>query len=147
MTTSESPWLESLQMPESCGENSSHPIEPESCIFSSIFSRYMRQECINHKYSYGRDYPVGRLINLVGLKLQVCTQRYDRRPYGVGLLVAGYDVSFQLVVRFASPNCACYFRIKALTSSRHVQAPTSTIARQWPLVLARKALERTWKST
>jgi 20S proteasome subunit alpha 6 len=56
-----------------------------------ILCRYMRQECINHKYSYGRDYPVGRLINLVGLKLQVCTQRYDRRPYGVGLLVAGYD--------------------------------------------------------
>lgn len=53
----------------------------------------MRQECINHKYSYGRNYPVGRLINLLGLKMQICTQRYDRRPYGVGLLVAGYDVS------------------------------------------------------
>jgi 20S proteasome subunit alpha 6 len=51
----------------------------------------MRQECINHKYSYGRNHPVGRLIGLLGLKLQVCTQRYDRRPYGVGLLVAGYD--------------------------------------------------------
>lgn len=51
----------------------------------------MRQECINHKYSFGRNYPVGRLINLLGLKMQVCTQRYDRRPYGVGLLVAGYD--------------------------------------------------------
>lgn len=25
--------------------------------------------------------------------MQTCTQRYDRRPYGVGLLVAGYDVS------------------------------------------------------
>lgn len=56
-----------------------------------VLSRYMRQECINHKYSYGRNYPVGRLINLLGLKMQVCTQRYDRRPFGVGLLVAGYD--------------------------------------------------------
>jgi 20S proteasome subunit alpha 6 len=51
----------------------------------------MRQECINHKYSYGRNHPVGRMINLLGLKMQVCTQRYDRRPFGVGLLVAGYD--------------------------------------------------------
>ena len=51
----------------------------------------MRQECINHKYSFGRNYPVGRLINVLGLKMQVCTQRYDRRPYGVGLLVAGFD--------------------------------------------------------
>lgn len=56
-----------------------------------ILCRYLRQECINHKYSYGRNYPVGRLISLLGLKMQVCTQRYDRRPYGVGLLVAGYD--------------------------------------------------------
>lgn len=51
----------------------------------------MRQECINHKYSYGRNFPVGRLINTLGLKMQICTQRYDRRPYGVGLLVAGFD--------------------------------------------------------
>ena len=25
--------------------------------------------------------------------MQIPTQRYGRRPYGVGLLVAGYDVS------------------------------------------------------
>lgn len=60
-------------------------------LFLYFNSRYMRQECINHKYSYGRNHPVGRLINILGLKMQVCTQRYDRRPYGVGLLVAGYD--------------------------------------------------------
>jgi 20S proteasome alpha/beta subunit len=62
-----------------------------------ILCRYMRQECVSHKYSYGRNYPVGRLINLLGLKMQVCTQRYDRRPFGVGLLVAGYDVSSKAV--------------------------------------------------
>lgn len=26
-------------------------------------------------------------------EMQIPTQRYGRRPYGVGLLVAGYDVS------------------------------------------------------
>lgn len=37
------------------------------------------------------------VIKLLGVKQffyhpsQVCTQRYDRRPYGVGLLVAGHD--------------------------------------------------------
>ncbi|XP_058815015.1 proteasome subunit alpha type-1 [Topomyia yanbarensis] len=56
-----------------------------------ILSRYMRQECLNYKYSYDDHYPVGRLIANLGNKMQVCTQRYDRRPYGVGLLVAGYD--------------------------------------------------------
>ena len=28
-----------------------------------------------------------------GSEMQIPTQRYGRRPYGVGLLVAGYDVS------------------------------------------------------
>lgn len=69
-----------------------------------ILCRYMRQECVSHKYSYGRNYPVGRLINLLGLKMQVCTQRYDRRPFGVGLLVAGYDVSLTLFHSLTGTN-------------------------------------------
>lgn len=56
-----------------------------------MLSRYMRTECLNHKYSHDALLPVSRLITALGNKMQVCTQRYDRRPYGVGLLVAGYD--------------------------------------------------------
>uniref|UniRef100_A0A2M4BWC5 Proteasome subunit alpha type n=1 Tax=Anopheles marajoara TaxID=58244 RepID=A0A2M4BWC5_9DIPT len=56
-----------------------------------ILSRYLRQECLNYKYAYDAFYPVGRLISTLGNKMQVCTQRYDRRPYGVGLLVIGFD--------------------------------------------------------
>lgn len=63
-------------------------------IFSLfVFSRYLRQECLTYKFSYDDAFPVARLISKLGNKMQVCTQRYDRRPYGVGLLVAGYDVS------------------------------------------------------
>lgn len=54
----------------------------------------MRTECLNYKYSHDTQLPVSRLIANLGNKMQVCTQRYDRRPYGVGLLVAGFDVSF-----------------------------------------------------
>lgn len=56
-----------------------------------MLSRYMRNECLNHKYSHDALLPISRLITNLGNKMQVCTQRYDRRPYGVGLLVAGYD--------------------------------------------------------
>ncbi|CAH0393656.1 unnamed protein product [Bemisia tabaci] len=56
-----------------------------------MLSRFMRTECLNYKYTHSDLLPVGRLIANVGNKMQVCTQRYDRRPYGVGLLVAGYD--------------------------------------------------------
>lgn len=56
-----------------------------------ILSKYMRNECMNNRYAYESPLPVSRLVSRMGNKMQTCTQRYDRRPYGVGLLVAGYD--------------------------------------------------------
>merc|ERR1712071_215626 len=56
-----------------------------------FLSRYMRSESLNHRFNYDEPHPVSTLISKLGNKLQVCTQSYDRRPYGVGLLVAGYD--------------------------------------------------------
>lgn len=70
-----------------------HP-DNHSILF--YFSRFMRTECLNHRYSHDAPMAVGRLIALVGNKMQICTQRYDKRPLGVGLLVAGYDVSFTM---------------------------------------------------
>jgi Proteasome subunit len=134
-------------MREFCGKNADICLSRCRLQLVFIFSRYLRQECINHKYSYGRNYPVGRLINLLGLKMQVCTQRYDRRPYGVGLLVAGYDVSSKSISYLSLSDHKIHFRIKDHTSTKHVQAPTSTTARRWPSVLVLKAPEHTWKST
>lgn len=56
-----------------------------------ILSQYLRTECLSYKHSYNNPFPVTRLVNTLGNKMQVNTQRYDRRPFGVGLLVAGYD--------------------------------------------------------
>lgn len=54
-------------------------------------SRWMRTECMNSRYAHETPLPVSRLIGDFGNKMQICTQRYGKRPYGVGLLVAGYD--------------------------------------------------------
>jgi len=56
-----------------------------------LLSKYMRTECLNHKFVYEAPLQVGRLVSSVADKSQVHTQRYGRRPYGVGLLVIGYD--------------------------------------------------------
>ncbi|XP_017844715.2 proteasome subunit alpha type-1 [Drosophila busckii] len=56
-----------------------------------LLSRYLRTECLSYKHSYSTIYPVQRLVTNLGNKLQITTQRYDRRPYGVGMLLAGYD--------------------------------------------------------
>eukprot|EP00246_Nothoceros_aenigmaticus_P003650 TRINITY_DN14828_c0_g1_i1.p1 TRINITY_DN14828_c0_g1~~TRINITY_DN14828_c0_g1_i1.p1 ORF type:complete len:284 (+),score=63.88 TRINITY_DN14828_c0_g1_i1:89-940(+) len=56
-----------------------------------VLSRYMRSECINHNFVFESPLPVGRLVVQVADKAQVCTQRSWKRPFGVGLLVAGVD--------------------------------------------------------
>lgn len=40
---------------------------------------------------YNRPVPIARVVNAIADKAQVNTQHYGRRPYGVGLLVAGVD--------------------------------------------------------
>ena len=105
-----------------------------------FLSRYMRSECLNHRFNYDEPLPVSKLIGRLGNKLQVCTQSYDRRPYGVGLLVAGYDVShismlfFLYVVEANFFSCIFNFRTKDHMFIRPVHQPTSSTARLWPLV-------------
>jgi len=56
-------------------------------------AKYMRTECLQHRYVYGSCIQVGRLVKDVADKHQRCTQSYVRRPYGVGLLVASCDTT------------------------------------------------------
>ncbi|XP_052807447.1 proteasome subunit alpha type-1-like [Mya arenaria] len=56
-----------------------------------LLSNFMRSECLNSRYAYDQSLPVSRLVAAVGNKSQVLTQKYGRRPFGVGLLIAGYD--------------------------------------------------------
>lgn len=85
-----------------------------------VLSRHMRQECLNYKFSNDTVYPVSRLIQSVGNKMQSCTQRYDRRPYGVGLLVAGYDDQGpQLYEVLPSAN---YFSCKSMSIGARSQS-------------------------
>lgn len=56
-------------------------------------AKYMRTECLNHKYVYGSPMQVSRLVVDVADKHQRCTQMYVRRPYGVGMLVGSVDAT------------------------------------------------------
>lgn len=57
-----------------------------------VLADYMRNECLNHQYIYDGPKNVGRLVAQIGDKSQVKTQNSSgKRPYGVGLLVAGCD--------------------------------------------------------
>uniref|UniRef100_A0A6B2LFC3 Proteasome alpha-type subunits domain-containing protein n=1 Tax=Arcella intermedia TaxID=1963864 RepID=A0A6B2LFC3_9EUKA len=56
-----------------------------------VLCKWLRTECLNYRYVYEGEAIVGRLVKKLADKHQTNTQRYGRRPYGVGLLIVGYD--------------------------------------------------------
>lgn len=56
-------------------------------------AKYMQNECLNHKYVYGRPIAPHQLMADLADKHQRTTQTYVRRPFGVGLLIASVDAS------------------------------------------------------
>lgn len=56
-----------------------------------VLCEFMRNECLNHRYVYGTGMQSGRLVTMISDKSQQFTQSSGKRPYGVGLLVAGVD--------------------------------------------------------
>ncbi|KAK2994152.1 hypothetical protein RJ640_020957 [Escallonia rubra] len=94
-----------------------------------VLSRYMRSECINYSYSYESPLPVGRLVVQLADKAQVCTQRSWKRPYGVGLLVAGLDESgAHLYYNCPSGN---YFEYQAFAIGSRSQAAKTYLERRF----------------
>ncbi|KAJ3324645.1 Proteasome subunit alpha 1 [Boothiomyces sp. JEL0866] len=56
-----------------------------------VLSNFMRTLTMRSRMVYNRLLPITRIVSAVGDKAQINTQRYGRRPYGVGLLVIGAD--------------------------------------------------------
>ncbi|KAH6571950.1 hypothetical protein BASA50_006736 [Batrachochytrium salamandrivorans] len=56
-----------------------------------VLSNFMRSEAMKSRMLYDRPLPVSRIVSSIGNKAQINTQRYGKRPYGVGLLVIGVD--------------------------------------------------------
>lgn len=54
---------------------------------------YLQNECLQHRYAYKTGIAVPRLVANMGNMMQIHTQQEDKRPYGVGLLLIGYDYS------------------------------------------------------
>ncbi|KAI4388445.1 hypothetical protein MLD38_000769 [Melastoma candidum] len=94
-----------------------------------VLSRYMRSECINYSFTYEAPLPVGRLVVQLADKAQVCTQRSWKRPYGVGLLVAGLDESgAHLYYNCPSGN---YFEYQAFAIGSRSQAAKTYLERKF----------------
>lgn len=75
-----------------------------------VLADYMRNECLNHRYVFDAPMQVGRLVAQVADKSQQKTQNASKRPYGVGLLVAGCDENGPHIFETCpSGNCFEYY--------------------------------------
>ncbi|GAA6042941.1 hypothetical protein JCM8097_000009 [Rhodosporidiobolus ruineniae] len=75
-----------------------------------VLSNFMRTQAMSSRMLYNRPLPLSRIVGAIADKAQINTQHYGRRPYGVGLLVAGYDDKGPHLYEFSpSGNCMEYF--------------------------------------
>ncbi|KNC51804.1 proteasome subunit alpha type [Thecamonas trahens ATCC 50062] len=79
-----------------------------------LLIKYMRTECLNNKYVFDSPLQVATLVADLADKAQSHTQDYSSRPYGVGLLVAGYDKSGPHLFETSPSGSAYDFRAQAI---------------------------------
>jgi len=94
-----------------------------------VLCRYMQAEALNHLYVFESPIQVGRLVLRVADKSQKNTQRYGSRPYGVGLLVIGFDqTGTHLYETCPSGN---YFEYKAQAIGSRAQSARTYLEKKF----------------
>jgi len=83
-------------------------------------TNFMRTESLNHEIVYGTDMPMSRLLSTLGERLQISTQESWRRPFGVGLLIAGYDSTGPSL--YQTCPSANYYSCKAMSIGSRSQS-------------------------
>ncbi|KAF9639763.1 putative proteasome component protein [Lasiodiplodia theobromae] len=56
-----------------------------------VLSNFMKQQSLASRLTYDRAIPLAEITSRIGDRAQSNTQHYGKRPYGVGLLIAGVD--------------------------------------------------------
>ena len=75
---------------------------------------FLKQQCLSARLAYARALPVERAAGLLGERAQTHTQHYGKRPYGVGLLVAGVDAAGPHLFEFLPSGLTQELRAGAL---------------------------------
>ncbi|OCK84595.1 N-terminal nucleophile aminohydrolase [Lepidopterella palustris CBS 459.81] len=56
-----------------------------------VLSNFMKQQSLASRLTYDRAIPLSEITSRIADRAQTNTQQYGKRPYGVGLLIAGVD--------------------------------------------------------
>jgi len=94
-----------------------------------ILCKYMRIQCLTHKFVYGAPLPTTWLVRVGADWALVGTQWVGKRPWGVGLLVAGVDKGgVKLFYNCPSGN---YYDYKAMAIGGRSQAARTYLERKF----------------
>ncbi|CAJ0946293.1 unnamed protein product, partial [Mesorhabditis belari] len=88
-----------------------------------ILARFLQTEASSWRWDYKTPVPLSLLCNRVQLKLQANTQYYGRRPFGVGLLIAGFDKEGPHIIK-TEPSAEVVEAYAASIGSRSQSART-----------------------
>jgi len=80
----------------------------------------MRNETLNYWYTHDSQHPVERLVNKIAKKSQAKTCHPSKRPFGVGLLIAGVDETGTHL--FETCPSANFFEYKAMAIGAKCQS-------------------------
>jgi len=92
-----------------------------------LLGNFMRDECLNSRYVFETPLPVSRLVSATAEKMQKPTKVYGRRPFGVGLLVAGFDDNGPHIYQLC-PS-ANYFDCKSMSIGARSQSARTYLER------------------
>eukprot|EP00164_Ancoracysta_twista_P001354 GFYU01001764.1.p1 GENE.GFYU01001764.1~~GFYU01001764.1.p1 ORF type:complete len:249 (+),score=56.44 GFYU01001764.1:34-780(+) len=92
-----------------------------------VLSKHMRTECLDHKYVFEGSLPVSRLVQSISDRSQTHTQMSWKRPFGVGLLVIGYDQTGSHL--FQTCPSGNYFEYKAMAIGARAQSAKTYLER------------------
>jgi 20S proteasome subunit alpha 6 len=108
-----------------------------------VLAQYMRNECMNHRYVYASPMPTERLVSKLSDKSQHFTQKADKRPYGVGLLVAGFDPQTGPHLFQTEPS-GVYFEYKAQAIGARSQSAKTYLEKAYPSFAGESKFRRRW---
>lgn len=79
-----------------------------------VLSNFLRTKAMESKFLFNRPILIQKAANLLADKAQQNTQSYGSRPYGVGLLLVGYDESGPHLYEFLPSGNVLQYRANAI---------------------------------
>lgn len=95
-----------------------------------VLSKFMRTQCLNHKFVFDSPIAPSRLVGKVADKSQKGTQGGSKRPFGVGLLVSGFSREKGPQLFLTDPS-GSYYEYKGIAIGARSQAARTYIEKNY----------------